>query len=356
MAILKNYKSISAMITASNFENYFPTALQIIDDYLKSMTVDFVRNHFIELVKYSTKGGKKLRGVLTSSIYCELLHISPESKEAYPGYILGWAFEIAQAAYLVADDLMDQSKMRRGQPCWYLRENVGNSAVNDALIVENLAFVLIESLRNNGQPKENCLPDDTIDHIIRYFRNTTALTTVGQGYDFKCKTYSFDSYNIIVNSKTAHYTIIAPIISSIIASRTISEEVWSDQKFNSLLEKIGYYFQAQDDFLDVYGVPSVTGKIGTDIAEGKVTWIACTAIQNANEQQKEIILNNIGKNDEESIARVKKVYDELNIPQFYAAFTEKENALLEEGIKILNDKLPKQTIEKLIKMLLSRNS
>lgn len=343
------------MITASNFESYFPKVLQIIDDYLKSMTVDFVHDHFIELVKYSTKGGKKLRGILTSSIYCELLHINPESNEAYPGYILGWAFEITQAAFLVADDLMDQSKMRRGQPCWYLRDNVGNSAVNDALIVENLAFVLIESLRNKGQPNENCLPDEVIDQIIMYIRNTHALTTVGQSYDYKCKTYSFDCYNIIVNGKTSHYSIVAPIISAIIASQSVPEKIWSDQEFISLLEKIGYYFQAQDDFLDVYGKSSVTGKIGTDIAEGKVTWIACTAVQNANEQQKEIILSNIGKSDEESQARVKKVYDELNMQQHYNTFIEKENALLEGGVKALNEALPKQTIEKLLRILFSRN-
>lgn len=343
------------MITASTFSNYFPEILQIIDDYLKSMTVDFVREHFIELVKYSTKGGKKIRGIVASSIYCELLHISPDSKEAYPGYILGWAFEISQAAFLVADDLMDQSKTRRGQPCWYLRKNVGNSAVNDALIVENLSFVLIESLRNNGQPKEKCLSDAVIDQIIMLIRQTISVTTVGQSYDFKCKTYSFDCYNIIVNSKTSHYTICTPIIAAIIATQTISEDIWSDKKFNTLLEKIGYYFQVQDDFLDVYGKPSITGKIGTDIAEGKVTWLACTAIKNANEQQKEIILSNIGKNDEESQARVKNVYDELNIQQHFNNFVETENKFLEEEVKSLNESLPKQTVEKLIQILLSRN-
>lgn len=344
------------MITASKFADYFPTVLQIIDDYLKSMTADFVRDHFIELVKYSTKGGKKIRGVLASSIYCELLHITPESEEAYPGYIIGWALEIAQAAYLVADDLMDQSKLRRGQPCWYLKENVGNSAVNDALIVENLCFILIESLRNTGQPKQKTLPDDVIDKIIIVLRDITARTTVGQSYDFKCKTYSLDCYNIIVSNKTSHYTIRAPVLSGIIASQAVSEDIWSSQKFNDLLMKIGYYFQVQDDYLDVYGEKAVTGKIGTDIAEGKVSWLACTAIQNANEHQKETILNNIGKPDEESQQRVKDVYNELNLTQHYNAFAEKEGKLLEEGLKEINDKLPKSTIEMLIHIIVSRHS
>ena len=58
--------------------------------------------------------------------------------------ILGWSVEIMQAFYLVADDIMDGSITRRGQPCWYRRSDVGLAAFNDSIILESLVFNIIK--------------------------------------------------------------------------------------------------------------------------------------------------------------------------------------------------------------------
>lgn len=40
---------------------------------------------------------------------------------------------------------MDQSVTRRGQPCWYKQDGVGNIAINDSFMLEAAIYHLLKS-------------------------------------------------------------------------------------------------------------------------------------------------------------------------------------------------------------------
>ena len=78
-----------------------------------------------EMLPYTVKGGKMNRGltVLHTAVILagdkELTSLQQEE-----ACVVGWCIEWLQAFFLVEDDIMDDSKMRRGQPCWFRRKEV----------------------------------------------------------------------------------------------------------------------------------------------------------------------------------------------------------------------------------------
>ena len=48
--------------------------------------------------------------------------------------------------------------------------------------------------------------------------------------------------------------------------------------------------------LDCFGDPQITGKVGSDIQDGKCTWLAVLCIQRASPEQKLIMKDCYGQN------------------------------------------------------------
>ena len=120
-----------------------------------------------------------------------------------------------------------------------------------------------------------------------------------------------DRYSCIVKYKTSHYSFILPVH---LAMRLAG--VTEQEKLNTaaaILNDIGHYFQVCDDFLDCYGDPGVTGKVGTDIQDGKCSWLVAAALERASEAQRRKLESNYGSIDEQEVAAVLGVYKEVSI-------------------------------------------
>uniref|UniRef100_A0A1B0DNH6 Polyprenyl synthetase n=1 Tax=Phlebotomus papatasi TaxID=29031 RepID=A0A1B0DNH6_PHLPP len=85
------------------------------------------------------------------------------------------------------------------------------------------------------------------------------------------------------------------------------------EQAKSLCYKFGYLCQVQNDFTDCYGDPKDIGKVGTDIEEGKCTWLAIKFLEVASTDQKKIFKENYGKTDPLCVTRIKQLYDEVSM-------------------------------------------
>ncbi|XP_055688566.1 farnesyl pyrophosphate synthase-like [Lutzomyia longipalpis] len=130
--------------------------------------------------------------------------------------------------------------------------------------------------------------------------------------------------------KTADYSIYTPIK---LAKLLAGKEDWECEGAKKILYEIGIFLQIQDDFLDCYGDPKVTGKIGTDIEDGKCTWLVVTFLNRANRAQKNILKESYGKEDAESVARVKQLYNEVGLPEAYKNYEEETYKMLKRDIQ-----------------------
>ena len=90
----------------------------------------------------------------------------------------------------------------------------------------------------------------------------------------------------------------------------------------------------QDDYLDCYGDVSQTGKIGTDIQERKCSWLIVQAVRISGEKSNEraILRENYGFDDEAKVQLVKGVYDKLNLKQVFRDYEERTFAKIFQRI------------------------
>lgn len=306
--------------------------------------VDELRAYYKHCLEYTVQGGKMTRGltVLQTALSCSKEEMRTEDfiKKAMS---VGWAVELLQGFFLIADDVMDSSKVRRGNPCWYLLPNVTYvNAINDSLFVESCCYSILDH-----EFSDNPSMLMSLRRILSFVSRKTVL---GQHLDTNSKRpgcdkidfsrYNRDRYEAITTHKTAYYTYYLPVK---LGLALCGKDNTDSDIVHSVCMNLGRYFQAQDDVLDAFGLPEEIGKVGTDIEEGKLTWLLFKALEDGNEAQKEEIMQLIGTDKQDDVQRVKDIYkNELLLVEKFAEYEEEcANRIkweisregLDEGIK-----------------------
>ncbi len=209
-----------------------------------------------------SRGGKGIRPALCIAT-CRALGGTTES--ALPSAA---ALELLHNAFLVHDDIEDESEYRRDEPTLHRRVGVPLAVnVGDAMNAMTLR-VLKQNLELLG-PETTWRIFDEFDHMMIETIEGQAME-LGWIRDNRCDTTEED-YLLMVLKKTCWYSFIHPCrIGALIAK--------GDDVDLGGFDRFGYYlgiaFQIQDDLLNLVGERGKYGKeIGGDILEGKRTLV-----------------------------------------------------------------------------------
>lgn len=310
------------------------------------------------MMDYNVPGGKLNRGVTVVAVHRTLVKANSNREltdtEVARASVLGWAIEFLQAFFLVADDVMDASETRRGQPCWYKLPHVKNIAINDSFLLESYVFTM---LKQHFGKEEYYI--DLLELFLQVIQKTEFgqlldLTSQEEGSDkgIDLTRFTLERYQKIVKYKTAFYTFYLPVAIGMITSRVQEEEAYVLAR--DICCQMGEYFQIQDDYLDCYGDPEVIGKVGTDIQDNKCSWLVIQALDRVTPEQRKILEDNYGQWDGAKVANVKALYNELNLVKVFEDYEERSYQSIHEALDKVT-LMPRDVFELLLKKIYKRS-
>lgn len=299
------------------------------------------------MLDYNVPGGKLNRGLSVVDSY-KLLQEGREltDNEIFLASALGWCIEWLQAYFLVLDDIMDNSHTRRGQPCWFRVPKVGMIAVNDGVILRNQ---IPRILKNHFRDTKYYVD------LLDLFNEVEFQTASGQMIDLittiegekDLSKYSLDLHRRIVQYKTAYYSFYLSVACALLMS---GEKLEGHLDVKNILIDMGIYFQVQDDYLDCFGDPKFIGKIGTDIEDFKCSWLVVKALELCNDEQKKLLHENYGKEDPACVAKVKLLYNEINLQGVFEEFESQSHEKLVNSIEAH----PSKAVQAVLKSFLAK--
>lgn len=266
-------------------------------------------------VRYTLEGGgKRLRPSMTLAAFAAFGGGDPA--EVLPQAL---AVEMFHNFTLLHDDVMDNADIRRGRPTVHRRWNQNVAILSgDAMLTAAVQLL--------AQCRAEVLPD-----ILRLFNDTAMEVYAGQQLDmeFERRTdVTVEEYVNMIRLKTSVLLACACAIGARMADAS-PEDAARLYQYGLYL---GLAFQLRDDWLDTYGDPAMFGKeIGGDIKNRKKTWLLITAMNERGDAIDDILKADL--NEDELVAQVRAVYDELNLGERCNALAEEYTAKAVETLE-----------------------
>lgn len=288
----------------------------------------------------NSKGkGKRIRPIILL-LCCKLC--GADWRSALPAAA---ALEYLHNFSLIHDDIEDQSEFRHGKHTIWKKWGIAQ-AINTGDAMFSLSQLAILDL---GKTNPN-----VAYQAARLFNFTCLALTGGQHLDmlFESKTtISSAEYFQMISGKTAALIASSTELGGIIAESTESDRM-NLKDFGTAL---GIAFQAQDDYLGIWGDEKLTGKsTSLDLKTGKKTLPIVFVLEKYPELQK--VFEKLPKTDDELAERI-EILEKNGVKEYIQDVTLQYSSLAKQSLNNVNyqDEDAYQSLNSLINKLLNRD-
>ena len=234
---------------------------------------DGLLSQVLEHIKH--RGGKRMRPLLILLIAKNYGVVNDVTLRSAVG------LELLHTASLVHDDVVDESKERRGQPSV-------NAVYNNKVAVLVGDYVLSTALLNISYTNNS----DILRSIAELGRNLSNGEIL-QLSNIQNTEFSEDIYYDVIKMKTA------ALFESCCEVGTLS--VNANERQIELAKEfgrnLGIIFQIRDDIFDYYDSKEIGKPTGNDMAEGKLTLPVLYALNSTHDSEMEEIARKVKRND-----------------------------------------------------------
>lgn len=254
----------------SKYPKLIPDFYNLLEDFGKGGKV--IRP-FLVYLGYKLNGGRDLKVILPICLAVELVH----------------------NCFLIQDDIIDESEVRRGKRTIYTKladDKNYHYGISQAIMIADIA--LFEAY---GLVGESSFEERSKKAIFKRLSEVFLETVYGESLDVE---YAYEKPKLdaiwqMTQLKTAKYTFVGPLTIGALAAQAKPVTLERIAKYGLLL---GTLFQIKDDELGVFGDENVTGKSSlSDMREGKNTVLFYKTFSLCSNTQKKRLSTLWGKRD-----------------------------------------------------------
>ena len=256
------------------------------------------------VVKEALSGGKRVRAVL-ALLWCEA--VSGAHETALP---LAVAYELAHAAALVQDDIVDNSDLRRGE-----RSIVNRYGLRSAILASNL--LLAQVPRQIAEYGTYDSSGEMLKKLFELLGESYGASVLGEFLDLEMagkQAADEREYESMIKLKTGALVGASAASGAIVGGGLVRDNLV--KAAYSFGEYLGMAYQVQDDLLDIVGDEKTLGKpVFSDIRSGKKNVVIIHALSKCGDDDKRFLAKLLGSGgaiEESQVRTARSLFAEYN--------------------------------------------